>query len=124
MLIRSIHKYQDCVEWTKQNVVVYPKFKTPYYFIKVKTGEDSVRATYKNAVRAGVDNCKGEISVSITWHDPECYLFAVNGDCSFKDPATEKNIKVFQENPLEKDEEGTWFIVDAYAVDLLDNAIF
>ena len=26
MLIRSIHKYQDCVEWTKQNVAVYPKF--------------------------------------------------------------------------------------------------
>ena len=99
------------------------KFETLYLFVKANADQTGINRIYRDGVRAGVDGIQGQICISCAWHRPDQYLSVINGGLSFKHSETGKKIKADSENPLEKNEEGTWFILDAYALGALEEML-
>lgn len=120
MGMRSVHKYQACVDPDKQNMQMMTKFETLYLFVKVDSDQTGINRIYRDGIRAVVDGIQGQIGISCGWHRPDQYLSVINGDLSFYHSEAGKQINADSGNPVGKNDKGTRFILDAYALDALE----
>ena len=63
MGMRSVYKYQACVDPDKQNMQMINKFEAHKYSVKAEAEQTGITFIYRKGIRTGVDGSQGQIGV-------------------------------------------------------------